>query len=447
MVSFLDRCAEAREFLRAHDDYLVVHHYDADGLSSGAVVSAGLELMGKKYNRVCYRKLTDKEIQAVKDAPLKNVIFVDLGSGKAEELEQLDKNILIIDHHQGVENSLLQVNPRYHGIDGSREMSASSAAYFVMGYPQLAGMASVGSVGDMQYPFIGWNRRMLEEGIEAGVIKAYHDLSMFGRVSRPLITFISTSLDPYLPGLTGNEESTAFFFNSLRIPLKEGDRWRTYMDLTEEEKMRLRSALVIHMCSYGRCSSTKRLISEVYELTGYPMGSEMRDAKEFSTLLNATGRHGKPDLGVETLLQKPGAYEQAKKLLEYHRRVIREGIEYALEKVVDLGVFYFVDGRGVIPGSVIGIVAGMLYGALDTSKPVIAVADDPEGSIKVSTRGNARLIAKGLNLGKALHKVCEEGGLGVGGGHDVAAGATIAPDSLDVFLFNMGDVIYDQLND
>ncbi len=446
MADFLNRCDEAREWIKSYDDFLLIHHYDADGLSAGATVSAGLEKMGKSYERHCFRKLSEREIDFIANSSKKNVILTDLGSGKAEELEGLDKNILIIDHHQGVENSLLQVNPRYHGIDGSREMSASSAAFFVMGFPELAAMASVGSVGDMQYPFIGWNRKMLEIGEGAGVMRAYSDLSMFGRVSRPLITFISTSLDPYFPGLTGHDDQVAKFFDSLGIPLKSGDQWRTYYDLNDDEKMRLRSALVIHLCDYGRCASTKRLISEVYELLNYPRNTEMQDAKEFSTLLNATGRHDMPDLGVNALLQKPGAYDEAHKLLEYHRRILREGIDFALRHVVDLGIFYFVDARGVVPASVVGIIAGMLYGNLDMSKPVMAIAEDPEGNLKVSTRGNQRLIEMGLNLGKALHIVCEEGGLGIGGGHDVAAGATIKPEYLNRFLLGMGDQIYAQIH-
>ncbi len=443
-MGFTERCAEARAEIERLDDFLVVHHYDADGLCGGALTVAALEMMGKNYNRQCYRKLSPKEINEIKSAHEKNIIMVDFGAGAVEELEGIEKNIIIIDHHQGNESSILQVNPMHFGINGSYEMSGASCAYFTFGIRELAPIGIVGAVGDMQAPFIGWNHKMLEEAESAGVARHYTDLCMFGRVSRPLVPFLMYSIDPYLPGLSGNEQNIISFYEELGIELKRGDKWRRYTDLSEDERKTLSSALVALIYEKGMKHHAKHLLGEVYELLTYPENTEMRDASEFSTLLNACGRHDKPDVGVDVLLKREGAYERARNLLEMHRRMLRGGIEYAGTHVVDLGLFYFVDARGVIEDGLIGVVAGMLYGTVGTDKPILAIALDNEGKVKISTRATKELVNKGINLGKALNVSCE--GIGMGGGHTIAAGATIEIEHLNTFLKRFGEEIEKQLD-
>ncbi len=439
MADFLARCSEAREIISKMDNVLVVHHYDADGLSSGALVAAALEKMGKDYSRLSYRKLSPKEFEEIAGRKEKNVIIADFGGSVQEELAKMDKrNIVIIDHHQCEEGPILQVNPRLFGIDGSHELSGASTAYFTFGFHELAAFGVVGAVGDVQAPLHGWNKKMLEEGEKAGVVRAYKDLCMFGRVSRALVPFLLYSVDPFLPGLTGNEHNVLAFYDGLGIKVKHDDgKWRTYKDLNGDEKLTLRSALVSYLYEKGHKRSAESIIGEVYELLTYPEDTEMRDASEFSTLLNACGRHNEPDVGVNVLLKNEGAYQRAEELLELHRRMLREGIVYAEKSVVDMGPFYFVDARGIVDDGIIGVVAGMLYSSIPPIKPVLAIALDEEGNIKLSGRGTRALVAKGLNLGKSLGKACE--GIGVGGGHDIAAGASVQPDKLNEFLKRFGE--------
>jgi RecJ-like exonuclease len=63
----------------------------------------------------------------------------------------------------------------------------------------------------------------------------------------------------------------------------------------------------------------------------------------------------------------------------------------------------------------------------------LALSLEASGSIKLSTRGTKKLVEAGLNLGKILSESCAAVG-GVGGGHNIAAGATIPADRLDDFL-------------
>jgi RecJ-like exonuclease len=406
---------------------LVVNHYDCDGLASGSIALAWLQAQRKPFRIKTIRKLDAEFANSISKE--EEIIFVDLGSG-SPFLDELGGSVVIIDHHQVACKSHLQANPHLFGFDGGSEISASGCAYFT--FRTSADLGIVGAVGDIQYPLKSLNRIMLDEAVEKKEAAYSTDLMLFGRNSRPLIQLLSFADDPYLPGLTGNDEACARFLFELGIPLKQGEEWRTYSSLSEDEKKRLVSALAELLAARVSPEAAERLTGEVYTFLLRPQGTELSDAHEFSTLLNACGRNRRPELGMDVCLGKPGAYEEAKVLLAQHRKNLREGIEFALKNVQDLGKFLLIDGRGAIPDSIIGVIAGMVFPGT-RSKPILALSFDDEGAIKVSTRGTRKLVEGGLNLGRILSESCAAVG-GVGGGHNIAAGATIPANKLEDFL-------------
>ena len=436
-TGFFKRCNEARERIESFRRPLIVNHYDADGLAAGAIVAKALEIRGMDYEMLTLRKLDLKE--KMKNA--EEIIFVDFGGVEESLGEALKgKHVVIIDHHQGSEGKFLQANPHLFGFDGGSELSSSGTAYMVFRGEELIDLALVGAVGDMQFPLKSLNREILREGIGKGIVRCDIDLSIFGRVSRPLVWFLSYCTEPFLPGLTGNEKNCYRFLKEAGIELKQEGRWRRYFELELEERIKLVSALVAYLYSKGVGDASDELVGEVYILAKQKEGSELSDAKEYSTLLNACGRHNKPEIGIKVCLGREGALDEARVLLNEHRRQLREGIEYAISNYEDLGRFYFLDGRGKIEDGVIGVIVGMLYGGtLAGDKPIVGIAFDEEGKIKISTRATKELVARGVNLGEALGKACQ--GIGVGGGHNIAAGATIEKDKLEEFLISFSKAL------
>jgi RecJ-like exonuclease len=120
-------------------------------------------------------------------------------------------------------------------------------------------------------------------------------------------------------------------------------------------------------------------------------------------------------------------------------------VEYAYASARDWGAFIFLDGRGVIDDGIIGVVAGMLYPG-GRQKPIIAIALDSGGQIKISTRGTKKLVGMGLNLGMALREACTPLG-GAGGGHAIAAGASLPPGKLDEFLKTFPQILQKQMKE
>ncbi len=465
---FFARCKEVAQAVEKMHSPLVVNHYDCDGLTSGAITAAALEKMGKKYRIWTVRKIDDEVVEKLHGE--KEIIFTDLGGGSAG-VDRLECNAVIIDHHQTEGRKFLQANPHLFGFDGGTEVSAAGVAYCV--FRVLPEIAIVGAWGDVQYPFISINKWILEQAEKEGVARVEKSIRLFGRVSRPLAQMLSFADEPYLPGLTGNEERCMQFCETMGIRLKEnagegahgkpdaaggggagtaagnglsraqgkfdaadGKRWRTYHMLNDEEKRKFVSSLAEFLAESGYDRKVEELVGESYLITSRPQESEMADAGEFSTLLNACGRNDQPQLGIDVCLGREGAYEQARALLLLHRKNLREGIAFAQKETEDFGKFLLLDGRGVIADGIIGVVAGMLYSG-ERKKPILAIALDDAGMVKISMRGTKELVKNGLNLGAILHEACAAVG-GLGGGHKIAAGGGIAPEKLDEFLREIG---------
>jgi single-stranded-DNA-specific exonuclease len=415
MEDFLGKCDEARKYAFSFSDPLIVHHYDADGVSSGSIVAGAFIKENKKFRRECIRKLDDEAIERYSRE--QEVIFVDLGGGN-KRVNEL-KDVLIIDHHQTEGIEKFQANPLLHGLDGGSELSASGCAYCV--FRVHADLAVVGAVGDMQAPLKGMNRWVLEQGKDE--VKVENDLRFYGRYCRPLVQFLAYSDDPFVPGISFREDKAEELLRELGIVYEQ----RAYADLNDDEKKTLISGLAKILSGANRRTD---LIGESYVFPKRPK-NETYEANEFSTLLNACGRHNRPDIGVRVCLGDESAYEEARKMLLLHRKMLRDGIEFAGRRMQDLGKFFLLDGRGVIDESIIGIVCGMAM----RKKPVIGISSSENNTIKVSGR-----LPRGSekNMGNLMKKASEELG-GVGGGHQMAAGASLPAGKINEFLLLCGD--------
>ncbi|MCC7552858.1 DHH family phosphoesterase [Candidatus Micrarchaeota archaeon] len=426
---FLEKAEEVRRTVEKFKNPLVVHHYDCDGITSGAITIKALQNMNKPYRNKVYRKLDETAIEELKTE--KEIIFVDLGGG-TELVNELKEEIVIIDHHQTKNINHLQINPELFGYDGCLGLSASGAAYFT--FKTSSDLAIVGALGDVQYPFKELNLKLLDESIQRKEIEKTQDITLYGRGARPLIQFLLYSDDPYLPGISNNENGTKSFLESTGLILKNetSEKWKTYYDLNADEKKILITSLISYLCDKNLVDYSKKLIGEVYLLKNRPKNCEMYDAVEFSTILNACGRNNRTDIGLGVCLEHDKYYEDAKNLLLVHRKNLREGVQYAKNHIEDFGKFYFIDARGIIDESIIGVVAGMLLSKRD--KPLIAASLDENGNIKFSSR----LLDKEseLNLGKILKEVSIQVG-GIGGGHKYAAGCTIPNNKINEFLLEL----------
>ncbi|WP_209683298.1 single-stranded-DNA-specific exonuclease RecJ [Methanohalophilus levihalophilus] len=441
--------------IQNHDSVSVVSHIDADGLTSAAIICTALERAGLEYDIRFVKQLDETIIEEIANINPEVVIFTDLGSGMLETMNKYGINAVVSDHHQPQGTGKFHLNPHLFGINGSYQLSGSGTTYILANElgdnRDLAGLAIVGAVGDLQHlkkgELTGINRIILEEGSKNGVVSYNKDITLFGKQTRPVFKLLQFASDPYLPGLTGDEDACIKFLADIGIRFSGDERWRRWIDLEIPEKQKIVSALVQHCVQSGIPSyKVERMIGEVYLLLNEKEGQEMRDASEFSTLLNATARYEHADVGLAVCMGDRGeAYDSAKTLLYEHRQNLVKGLMFVKENgIIQMENLQYFDAGNNIKETIVGIIAGMSTTAIgNRNKPIIAFADADSG-VKVSARGSQDLIRRGLNLSKAMSEASAEVG-GAGGGHDIAAGATIPAASKQEFVTRLNQIIGQQV--
>ncbi len=454
-----DRAAEkCAEQVRQSGECLVVSHIDADGLTAAGIICLALQRAGKPYDVRFLKKLDEAALKGIANkAGRRLVIFTDLGSGATDQIRALGINAVVTDHHQPKPGDFeYHMNPHLVGLNGATDISGSGVAFLLamkLGRNEdLSSLAIVGAVGDLQdmrtNTLVGVNRGILELGVARGFMSYEKDLKLFGRQTRPLYKLLQYSSDPFIPGLSGSEGSCIAFLDNAGVHVKT-ENWRRWIDLSRDEKTLVISRLFQHCLACGMpARKVQRLIGEAYTLTKEEPGTELRDASEFSTLLNATARYEYSDVGLAVCMgDRDDAFHTARDLLDSHRRNLVNGLNFVSDRGVTrmVNMQYFNAGSE-IRETIVGIIAGMSTSLACVTRdvPIIGLATSEQG-IKVSARGNHDLIVRGLNLAKAIGEAAAEVG-GTGGGHDIAAGATIPAGREMEFLSLLDRKIGEQIN-
>jgi len=467
----LKAASQAADLIKKHvknDGFIhVVSHLDADGLAAAGVIGTALTRLDATFRIRIERWIDEKVVDGIIAEKPSLIIFTDFGSGDLDVLNSriAHHELIILDHHQPVgeaDPAFVQVNPHLFGIDGSRDLSGAGAAYFVAkaldkANVDLASVAVVGALGDLQDKYEqrrlgGPNAIIVEDAEKAGYLKIETDLMFFGRETRPIHKALACTTTPFIAGISGEEDKSLAFLVSLGITPKKGEKWRALRDLSEDEKKRLFNALADYLMSKGLHGDIAlNLRGSVYMLTHEEPWTSLRDAREFSVLLNATGRMEKPGLGVAICLGDRGsALEEATSVMEEYRRTITKYLNWLMEpntdRIEELSNIYVVHGEGVIGDKIIGTISSVLSTNLaKPEKPIIAYSvTQEENLVKISARAIDPIIRKGLNLGEIL-RVAAEKYSGRGGGHNIAAGAQVPIKELESFIKLVDELVKKQL--
>ena len=348
------------------------------------------------------------------------VILCDMGSGQVELTSKL-KEAIIIDHHKPTGKlEHVHFNPHLAGIDGATELCASCGAYMVarqMGdNSDLAGLAITGAIGDKQ-PMKGANKFILEEAISKKVITSGKGLRIG---DGPLEEIFENNVDPYL--------EIKAFLDDLGI---KGE----LRNLSEEELIKLSSAIILKLVKQGSIPAIDSLIGDTYNLNN----ELIQNSYDFVNILNACGKDDKAGIALSLCMQDESVVNEAKSLaLENQRSLIRV-IKKAQEQIMSARSFRYVlleDSSGT------GIIAGTMTRYIYPDKPFLTL-NEVEGKIRIG-RGTRKLVDAGLDLAAAMREASQIVG-GIGGGHDVASGATIPKGMAMKFIDLIDPIIEKQL--
>jgi RecJ-like exonuclease len=369
-----------------------------------------------------------------------------------------------LDHHPPdgkATSKITQVNPHEFGIDGATKISAAGVAYLVAravdeANKDLSALGIVGALGDMQdkneaRALAGLNQLVVNDAVSSGSASVNSDLVIYGRETRPVFRALAYTTSPYLPNLSGREDNCLMLLSQAGIPFKEGDRFRTVADLSQEEKQKLLNSIISYLNSQNLPSNVVLdMVGTVYTLSRETPGSPTRDAREYSALLNACGRTANPSIGVSIGLgDRQAALTEANEIVTTYRKTLANYMEWLTKSpdaIQKFKVIWAIRGETQIQESMTGAFSSIISSAgnLTPDHAIVVVTKAKDGGIKLSARAPSKLLQRGMNLGAALNTTAKKYD-GFGGGHNVAAGAHIKTDDPTPFLEELDQVLLSQL--
>jgi RecJ-like exonuclease len=454
------------ESLKRKSSFLVISHHDTDGISAASILGAALTRAKARFTIRIVEELREDVLDAIAQTHPDVIIFSDIGSGYLDLIKSKTpaKITIILDHHPpNLENPdpIMQLNPHDFNIDGARLISAAGVSYLVAREiseknKDLSAVGIVGALGDMQdkndkRALIGLNNILVQDGISSGSIGVDSDLVLYGRETRPLHRALAFTTTPFLPNLSGREDNCLTLLSTNGIRIKDGERFRTVSDLTQDEKTRILDGIIAYLASIGFPTNVVMdLVGTVYTLTSEAPGGPTRDAREYAALLNACGRTGNPAIGVAVGLgDRRTALPEASEVVTNYRRTLANYMEWLTKSpqaIQKFNTIWVIRGENHILDSMTGAFSSIISsaGTLSQDQAIIVLTKSREGGIKLSARAPPRLLKAGVNLGTALTLVSKKYS-GFGGGHNVAAGAHIIVDDPTEFLQELDSTIQSQM--
>ena len=160
----------------------VFHHNDADGLTSGAILTRTFERQGYKVQRFCLEKPYPAVLKKVYEQEGKLLIFADFAGRIAPLLSELNRRrnlTLILDHHvaeASTDPRVINLDPDLFGLKGDRDISGSTTCYLFAvtmdpANRDLAQTAAIGAVADgffVDGQLVSQNREAALEAVKQG---------------------------------------------------------------------------------------------------------------------------------------------------------------------------------------------------------------------------------------------------------------------------------------
>lgn len=455
LSNFSDRISD---HIKSGKDIAVLTHIDCDGITSGSIITKALIRAGAKITVRTLKEMNSQAIKNMQEDSRDLHVITDLGGGFAKQLdESLGQNWFVLDHHEIPEaehDNDRVINAWKYGIDGGTEICAGGMAYLAAKTldkknQDLAAIAVVSALGDRQdqgekKSFTGKNLEIVEDAKNSGLLKIDMDLLLFGRETRPLADALAFTSQPFIEGLTWNRDACFSLFTSCGIVLKEGGRLRTPSDLTDDEKRILLEAITRFASSQNTTQIMEELIGYTYTFPSEERCSFLRDAREFSTMLNSCGRIGKAGVGIAICAgDRNKMLQEGENILVEYRKMIREYMNILTNerwRMNDSTRCLMVNAEGVVPETMTGTISSLLAGSpKNAGKIIILRTDGEENTVKFSSRKSIGCKSD-VNLSVLMRTGAEKFN-GMGGGHAAAAGARITKDKLNGFLDFLEDGI------
>ncbi len=179
------------------------------------------------------------------------------------------------------------------------------------------------------------------------------------------------------------------------------------------------------------------LIGYVYTLAREDRRSLLRDAREFSMVLNACGRTGRAGIGISICMgDRNTALSAGEEIVGTYRMTLRNNISMIFSekwRLADDGTTIFVNGDGILEEAMLGAVSSLLSTSPSLRGRLLFVRTlAKDGTYKFSSRKCLDCKSE-ADLGMIMRQ-CSKALNGTGGGHSAAAGCSIPSSALEDFI-------------
>ena len=463
LKTFCDRI----EFMVENEkEIIIISHLDADGIASASIISSALARVGAKCTVRTVSDITPNILEQMRSENHDFYIITDLGAGMANQFHQaLDNRWVVIDHHQIPEEEISRddnnqiLNAWKYGIDGGKEISAGGMAYMLATTldrknKDLSPIAIVSALADRQdqgdkKSLFGLNSEIVKTAESLKLICINLDLLLTGRETRPIHETLAYTAFPYIEGLTWNVEACHALIKNAGIKMRKNGRSRVLSEISQDEKSIILDAIakfVVNSSKNKEVNVIDNLIGYTYTLVNEDQRSQLRDAREFSTMLNACGRIRKAGIGIGICMGDRNALlEEGEKIVTKYRTTLRNSISSIFAekwRMIDTGKSVFINGEGLLAEDMLGAVSSLLSGSPSLGGRLVFVRTlTKDGAYKFSARKSLGSTSTS-NLGLIM-RYCSELVGGSGGGHSPAAGCRIPPTGLEEFLSAVRNAIQD----
>lgn len=409
----------------------IISHFDTDGITSAAIFSQALKRQKIKFSLQVVKGLDEEIIQSLPDSHL--LIFLDLASGSLSSLKKKNTDIIILDHHEIIDeipNNVLMINSI---IENKENMCTAAICYLFAKTlspenKDLATLAVIGMVGDVHDQNLSKYYSEIIKDSETLVKKG----PLIYPSTRPLNKALEYSSSPFIPGVTGSYKGVIELLREANISQENGS-FKALYELSEEEVSNLTTAILLR--STGKIS-TESIIGNIYLVK---FQNKLEDARELSALINACSRMDNPEICLGFCLGSRKFKEESEKIYREYKQHLVSALKYINETEKISGKNYtIINARGNIKDTIIGTVASIISRSpLYKEGTIIVALAHNENKIKVSARIAGR---EGQNVREILHKVVITVGGEVGGHHN-AAGCLIPIEKETQFIAELQRVL------
>ena len=441
----------ALEFLENKEKYkeiISIHHTDADGISSGAIIKKMLERLNLNYKQYGFNLDKPwKEYIFNMGKSFKSpcaVIFSDLeppGSVICDLLEKYPEfDIYILDHHlfkkdpiRELPENVYNCNPTLFGLNGLKEIVGVTLNYLFAREidernKDLAWLAAIGMGGDTLdhiNNYKSYNKLVIEEAIELGQVELHEGICAFGGQYERIDKALTMSILPYVPSLEGDREIAKILLKKLNIDPK-----LKVMDLSPVQIDEIVKELNLPSLKGEYITIPKKvgLLHHVFE---------------YASLISIVG-HDNPSEAFRLLTLNNVPKDLKIKYIEHNNAIVSNLTTFVKLKKIETSSAIIVDLTNKIDASRWSNIGSFatINKIYDEEKALFIGGLSKEGDMKFSVRCSPIFIDnhEGNGTNVIIKEINNRFG-GSGGGHGLAGGMRIDSEKYPLFTKEIDDII------